>query len=159
MFLVLHTPASGAMKISALTRCLAKGVDVAVIVLLSVALPHPAGVLLGLLYTLAHDGLFQGQSPGKRLLHLKVESLKTGAVCSLRESVIRNAPIGVAVFFGIIPFWGWIILVLMGIPLMALEVYLMITLENGGRLGDVMADTRVVEAPRPPPQPPKAQAR
>lgn len=62
--------------------------------------------------------------------------------------MIRNAPIGVATFFGIIPFWGWIILVLLGIPLLALEVYLMVTLANGGRLGDVMADTHVVEAPR-----------
>ena len=58
-------------------------------------------------------------------------NLKTNEVCTLRESVIRNAPLGVAIFFGIIPFWGWIILVLLGIPLVALEIYLMMTLENG----------------------------
>lgn len=104
--------------------------------------------MLGFIYTLVHDGLHHGQSLGKWLFQLKVVHLKDNEVCTVRESVIRNAPLGVATFFGIIPFWGWIILVLLGIPLVALEVYLMMTLENGGRLGDVMADTRVVEAPR-----------
>lgn len=148
MFLVLERPATGVAKVSTLTRCIAKGVDLCVIVLLSIILPYPLGVLLGFIYTLIHDGIRRGQSLGKYLFQLKVINLKDNEPCSLRDSVIRNAPLGVATFFGIIPFWGWIILILLGLPLVALEVYLMMTLENGGRLGDVMADTKVSEAPR-----------
>lgn len=148
MFLVLESPTPGIAKVSTLVRCVAKGLDLCVIFFLSIVLPYPVGVLLGFMYTLIHDGLYKGQSLGKRVFHLRVMHLKTGEPCTLRESVIRNAPLGVATFFSIIPFWGWIILVLLGIPLVALEVYLMLTLANGGRLGDVMADTQVVETPR-----------
>ena len=147
MFLVLERPAAGVAKISTLTRCIAKGIDLGVIIMLSLILP-PAGAFLGFLYTLTHDGLYKGQSLGKYIFQLKVIHLKNDEPCTLRESMIRNATLGVATFFGIIPFWGWIILIVLGIPLVALEIYLMVTLENGGRLGDVMADTRVVEAPR-----------
>lgn len=134
-------------KVSALTRCVAKAIDLSVILLLSLAIPY-AGAILGFIYTLVHDGIFRGQSLGKRIFHLRTIDLRTGAPCGLRESVIRNSPFGIATFFGIIPFWGWIILVLLGIPLVLLELYLMMTLENGARLGDVMADTQVVEAIR-----------
>ena len=138
---------TGLPKISVLTRCFAKGIDLFVMLLLGVALPHPAGLFLGLIYTLVHDGLpqLQGRSLGKRVFGLKVVSVRTGESCSIRESALRNAPLGVAVFFGLIPFWGWVILVLLGIPLVLLEIYLMRKLENGSRLGDVMADTHVVE--------------
>ncbi|MBI3554638.1 MAG: RDD family protein [Deltaproteobacteria bacterium] len=150
MFLVLERPAAGVAKVSVLTRCIAKGIDLCVIILPAVILPYPVGVLLGFMYTLVHDGVHKGQSLGKWLFQLKVMNLKTDEPCTLRESVIRNAPLGVATFFAIIPLWGWVILILLGIPLVALEVYLMLTLANGGRLGDVMADTCVVEAPRAP---------
>lgn len=137
---------SEATKVSTLVRCLAKGIDLCVIFFFSIVLPYPLGVLLGFIYTLVHDGLFKGQSLGKKFFNLRVVHVKTNQPCSLRESVIRNTPLGVATFFGIIPFWGWIILILLGLPLVALEIYLMVTLENGGRLGDVMADTRVAVA-------------
>jgi hypothetical protein len=42
------------------------------------------------------------------------------------------------IFFGII-------LGLIGLPLMVMEVYLMISVETGHRLGDVMGDTEVIE--------------
>ena len=44
----------------------------------------------------------------------------------------------------IIPFWGWIIAIAIGIPLTLLEVYLLYKLDSGHRLGDVMADTTVI---------------
>lgn len=148
MFLVLQEQASPTDKVSTLTRCIAKGIDLCVIFFLSIVLPYPLGVLLGFIYTLIHDGIRDGQSLGKRLFHLKVIHLPEKNACTIRESAIRNAPLGVATLFGIIPFWGWIILILLGIPLVALEVYLMLTQSNGGRLGDVMGDTKVVEVPR-----------
>ena len=62
-----------------------------------------------------------------------------------RDSVYRNAPVGVATFFALIPVWGWLILCLIGVPLMLMEVYLMVSVETGHRLGDVMGDTEVIE--------------
>lgn len=154
MFFVLLNPArtdaDSSGKVSTLTRCIAKGIDLCVIFLFSVVLPYPVGVLLGFIYTIIHDGLFGGQSLGKRIFHLRAVQLADEQPCGLRESVIRNSPLGVAALFGIIPFWGWIILVILGIPLMALEIYLMITQPGGSRLGDVMADTKVIEVARSP---------
>lgn len=146
MFLVLSTGSAAGVAVT--TRCIAKAIDVGVIVVMSIVLPSPAGVFLGFLYMLVHDGLFRGQSPGKRICGLRVVHIKNDAPCTIRESAIRNAPLGVATFFAIIPFWGWIVAILLGIPLVALEMYLMLRLEGGGRLGDVMADTRVVEVER-----------
>ncbi len=106
----------------------------------------------------------QGQSVGKWLFRLRVvmtvsrnvgepgsgsmaegETLKAvREPASVRASVLRNAPVGVATFFAIIPLWGWIILGIVGVPLMIMEIYLMATVETGHRLGDVMGDTEVV---------------
>lgn len=150
MFALLQTQSSStrSTKVSTTTRCLAKSIDLAIVFFASVVLWYPIGVLLGLAYTLAQDGLRDGQSLGKRLFHLKAINVNTGKDCTLRESLIRNAPLGVAVFFGIIPFWGWIILVLLGFPLVGFEIYLMRSQPTGARLGDVMSDTHVVERPK-----------
>lgn len=115
---------------------------------MNVVLPHPVGVLLGLLYTLFQDALIKeaggGQSLGKKFLKLRVHCKEGPGPLSLRESAIRNSPLAVAQFFAIIPFWGWIILVLLGVPLVLMEIYLMKNKPNGERLGDVMAETEVL---------------
>ena len=135
----------------ALPRIFAKMVDLLVVFALGGILPYPLGPMAGFLYSLVADGLklgkVHGQSLGKKLFKLKVEEVHENEPrkpCSLRASCLRNAPVGVATFFGIIPFWGWIILGLLGIPLMAIEVYLMVRVDKGRRLGDVMGDTEVV---------------
>ncbi len=132
-------------KIAISLRVTAKAIDMFVIFVLSAILPYPLGVLLGFAYTLTADGIKEGQSLGKRLFKLKVVHSEDPSPCSLKESAIRNAPLGVATFFGIIPFWGWLLLVLIGIPLVALEIYLMLKSPLGARLGDMMADTKVIE--------------
>jgi hypothetical protein len=43
-----------------------------------------------------------------------------------------------------VPFWGWILCVLLSIPLSFLELYFLFKLDSAHRLGDVMADTTVV---------------
>ena len=140
----------GAVERSLLfSRCIAKSIDLFLIFLLSLILPHPAGVLLGLIYILVHDGLPGGQSIGKRLMRFKVLRYKedtkvTEGPCTYLRSAIRNAPLGVPTFFAIIPFWGWFLSIIMGIPMVFVEVYLMFRRENNQRLGDVMADTVVV---------------
>jgi hypothetical protein len=136
-------------KIRVLNRVVAKIVDLLIVILLAVVLPYPFGPLLGFAYSLLADGInygqFRGQSVGKKLFKLQVLHLPEKQPARLRDSVYRNAPVGVATFFAIIPVWGWLILGLVGLPLMAMEIYLMLRVASGHRLGDVMADTEVIE--------------
>lgn len=131
-------------------RWFAKSVDVFIVIALGVVLPRFIGPLLGFAYSLFADALPQGLtgnrgSFGKRLVGLGVVNRKERRPITLTESVIRNSPVGVATFFAIIPIVGWIILFVVGVPLLAMEVYLMLR-KDGLRLGDVMADTEVVQA-------------
>ena len=128
-------------------RVAAKLVDLFLVILVAAVLPRVLGPLLGFFYSVVADGFqfksFQGQSVGKKLFGLKVINRKTHQPASYRDSIIRNSPVGFSTFFAIIPIWGWIILFLVGLPLMVMEVYLIARVESGHRLGDVMADTEV----------------
>ena len=139
-------------------RVLAKFVDLFVVMLVSYAVIYPLGPLLGFLYSILADALpikgFEGQSLGKRAFKLRAVSTKPGvwksasdapARLTYRDSMFRNAPVGVATFFALIPVWGWAILLIIGFPMMIVEVYLLVRAPRGQRLGDVMADTEVVD--------------
>lgn len=156
------------MKARVLTRVMAKMVDIFLVLGLAALPLYPVGPLLGFVYSLVADGLnlfkTPGQSVGKKVFKLRVVMVVSRNVsepgsggiaeaetvvkerrpASIRASVLRNAPVGVATFFAIIPIWGWIILGIVGIPLMVMEVYLMATVGTGHRLGDVMGDTEVI---------------
>lgn len=127
-------------------RLFAKVIDLFIVFALGMLLPRFIGPLLGFAYSLLADALPTGKgdrrSIGKRAVNLAVIHRKENRPLSLADSVVRNSPIGIATFFAIIPIVGWMILFLVGIPLMAMEVYLILT-KNGLRLGDVMADTEV----------------
>lgn len=143
-------PASNsALKVSVMNRVIAKVIDLVFVVALAAILPYPLGPLLGFLYSLFADGLpvagFRGQSIGKKVMKLRVQNAVNRVPASLKESALRNAPVGVATFFAIIPVWGWLILGLIGVPLMIMEIYLMLSVDTGHRLGDVMGDTEVIE--------------
>jgi uncharacterized RDD family membrane protein YckC len=137
------------VRIRLIQRVVSKFIDLGLFFLLGILLPYPFGPLLGFLYSLLGDGIrykgFQGQSLGKKIIRLQVRRKSDGKPANFQDSALRNAPVGVATFFALLPFLGWIILVLVGVPLMVLEVYLMISDEKGRRLGDVMGDTEVVD--------------
>jgi uncharacterized RDD family membrane protein YckC len=138
-------------RVKVLSRVVAKMIDLFLVVFIAAipVLPYPLGPLFGFAYSLLGDGIqwkgFSGQSVGKKLLQLRVVRKGTQTPASWRDSALRNAPVGVATFFAIIPVWGWIILILIGLPLMIMEVYLMLTVGTGQRLGDVMGDTEVID--------------
>ncbi|MGK5081729.1 hypothetical protein WDW37_00365 [Bdellovibrionota bacterium FG-1] len=166
--LVVKSGNGALSRVSVFHRVLAKVVDLVLVFALAAILPYPLGPVAGFLYSLLADGLklgkTSGQSVGKKLFGLKVVQIvsenvndagsgsfaehesviKSRIPATFKASCLRNAPIGVATFFGIIPIWGWIILGIIGIPLMVIEVYLMMTVASGHRLGDVMGDTEVV---------------
>lgn len=137
------------IKVSVINRVVAKMIDILIVVAVAAILPYPLGPLLGFLYSLFGDGMsfgpFNGQSVGKKVMKLQVLNLIRKEPATYRDSALRNAPVGVATFFAIIPIWGWLILGLIGIPLMVMEIYLMLSVETGHRLGDVMGDTEVIE--------------
>src|SRR4051812_47912478 len=93
-----------------LNRVLAKAADMLVVVAFGALVPYPLGPFLGFLYSLLGDGIrfrrFTGQSVGKRIFKLQVWSTRRRASGNLRDSLIRNIPIGVATFFALIPIWG-----------------------------------------------------
>jgi len=147
-------------KVSVVHRVIAKAIDLLGVFFLAWVLFYPIGPLLGFLYSLFADGMnfgpFEGQSLGKKLMKLQVVHMgttsghRTGPItrANWKDSALRNTPVGVATFFAIIPIWGWLILALIGIPLMIMEIYLMVRVERGHRLGDVMGDTEVVDVGR-----------
>lgn len=144
------------MKASVPHRVFAKLIDLTLVWLFAWALPvpYPVGPLIGFLYSIGADSLKFGsprsQSVGKRIMKLQTVSTVrrsadgTRQPTNLKESIFRNGPVGVATFFALIPFWGWLIVILIGVPLMVMEVYLMLSVEGGHRLGDVMGDTEVI---------------
>lgn len=142
------TQSAPVSKVKVTTRVVAKMIDILLIMSLAPVF-WPVGPLLAFAYSMLCDGMsfgpFRGQSVGKKLMKLQVLNTQTRAPATFRESVLRNTPVGVATFFAIIPLWGWLILGLIGVPLMIMEIYLMVTVETGHRLGDVMGDTEVVE--------------
>lgn len=131
------------IKIARLSRLIAKGIDLLIVMVLVTVL-YPIGVILAFIYLACSDSMHYGQSLGKKFIGFSVISLIDGKPCSFKQSLIRNLPILIPLAFIIIPFWGWILAVLIGIPLISLELYLLFTLDSGHRLGDVMADTTVI---------------
>lgn len=134
---------NNAISKARLSRILAKGIDLFIVLILSV-LFYPVGLILSLIYLGVSDSLQEGQSVGKKLIGFSVISLEDGNPCSLKQSLIRNLPFLVPLFFCIIPLWGIAFAVLFGVPLIVLEFYLLFKLDSGHRLGDVMADTSVM---------------
>lgn len=125
------------------SRLLAKGIDLFAVSLLIILL-YPLGVILSVIYLCVCDSIQNGQSLGKRIIGLAVISLEDGRPCSVKQSLIRNLPFILPMFLLIIPIVGWVMFVLLILPIVILEIYLLSKLDSGHRLGDVMADTSVM---------------
>ena len=130
-------------RVTRLVRLIAKAIDLFIVLILSFFF-YPLGILLSIAYMGLADSLQNGQSVGKKFMGLAVISLEDGKSCSMRQSLIRNLPLLVPLAIGIIPFWGWFFTIGLGVPLLALEIYLIYHLDSGHRFGDVMADTTVM---------------
>ena len=126
-----------------MSRLIAKGIDLFIVLILSFFF-YPLGLMFSLGYMAISDALQGGQSVGKKFMGLSVVRPDGEQACSFRQSTIRNLPFLIPLFFGIIPLWGFLFFILLGAPLVALELYLLLTLDSGRRLGDVMADTFVI---------------
>jgi uncharacterized RDD family membrane protein YckC len=122
-----------------LLRVVSKGIDFIVILAAAEALPK-AGWLAGLTYLLISDGLINGQSLGKKLTGLRVETTE-GVPCTIKDSILRNSTLAVGLLLWKIPLVGWLLLA----AVMALEFIILIGSKENARLGDEIAKTSVVE--------------
>ncbi len=124
-------------------RLIAKAIDLG-LVTMGAVFYYPMGLILGMIYLSISDSLYEGQSIGKRFMGFCVVSLVDGSPCSTRQSIVRNLPFTVPLFFLVFPFWGWIFSAVFALPLAIMEVYFLFRLESVHRLGDIMADTTVI---------------
>jgi uncharacterized RDD family membrane protein YckC len=127
-------------KAGLLLRTVAKLVDFIVIAVAMKAVPE-VGYFAGLVYLLISDGLFDGRSLGKKLIQLRVISPETGTPANFRNSIVRNITFAFGLLLYKIPLLGWFFVLV----ILVLEFLLMLGNEDGMRLGDVLANTKVVE--------------
>jgi len=104
-----------------------------------------AGPLLAAAYLLVADGLMSGQSVGKKIFGVRTVVVPRRAPAGYVESVLRNSPFALVAVFYAVPFL-WPVLFLAGVPIVAYESWRMFTDRDGIRMGDVFADTQVVDA-------------
>lgn len=137
----------GDRRTSVFNRIMARSIDLLVavtILILGKALWWPLGVGLATAFCALSDGFGDGQSIGKRILGLRVEGFAGNQGCDPASSIVRNLPFALAVFLASTPLL-WLFFLLVALPLLALEGYLLFSVDSGVRLGDVLGNTQVVE--------------
>lgn len=119
------------------------GVYVVIWVVLKVWLnlgDYLTGLVAGL-YIVFRDGLFNGQSIGKKLMRQRVINVATGSSCSFTDSGKRNIILYIPSLFQFVHFLEGIL----GLVIVALELYFIFANEEGRRWGDQFADTKVLD--------------
>ena len=124
-------------------RGLARLADFAVAFALGQASPQ-LGPVLAAFYLLVADGLMQGQSFGKKVFGVRAVVVPRRAPAGWHESVLRNAPFALVAVFWSVPLL-WPVLFVAGVPIVAFEAYMIWSDRLGIRIGDIFADTQVVD--------------
>lgn len=120
----------------------------------AVGLVPVVGGIVGALYILLRDGFeydfMDGRSIGKKLMKLRPVRLDGGKM-DLSTSARRNWPVALgslaSVLF-ILPVIGWLLYIpvlILAIVLGIVEIYSVVTSQDGRRWGDKLANTKVVE--------------
>ncbi|MBI4684562.1 MAG: RDD family protein [Nitrospirae bacterium] len=123
-----------------LLRVVAKTIDFILVAAAAEIIPK-AGFFAGLTYLFISDGLFDGNSLGKKLTGLKVISTVSNNPCSIKESILRNFTLCTGMLLSKIPLIGWVLMVL----IMAFESIILLGSKERLRLGDELAKTAVIE--------------
>ena len=123
------------------TRAAAGFIDFLLIIGLA-RLPDVLGFLTAVGYLLLRDGLFKGQSAGKKLIGIQVALTDEGQAATYRESIIRNIPLTLAFMLFLIPYAGWILCPVA----LSVECLAAIGDDRGMRIGDMLARTWVIPA-------------
>lgn len=131
------------------TRAVAGFIDLLLVIGMA-RLPDVMGFLAVIGYILVRDGLFHGQSVGKKVIGLSVAQADgPGKAVSFRESIIRNVPLAVAYLLFLVPYAGW----MLGPLTLGVEALTAMGDERGMRIGDLLARTYTVQAEAAAPAP------
>ncbi len=125
-------------------RGLARLADLALAFVLAQTAPQ-VGPVLAAFYLLVADGLMHGQSVGKRIFGVRTVVVPRRAPAGYHESLLRNAPFALVAVFWAVPLL-WPMLIVAGLPIVGFEAYMIFTDRLGIRIGDIFADTQVVDA-------------
>ncbi|MCG6963533.1 MAG: RDD family protein [Acidobacteria bacterium] len=106
------------------------------------------GGLIGAAYMLVRDGLeidfMDRRSLGKKLVKLRPVRLD-GQPMDITASVKRNIPFAIGPLIMVIPVLGWVIGPVVALIIGIIEVILVVTDDEGRRMGDKFAETKVIE--------------
>lgn len=94
-------------------------------------------------YEITKNPDFKNRSIGKKIMGLEVVSME-GKDVNWEISIRRNLPLAVASICSIVPVIGWLIGMVVGVIIGIIEIVLVLTDNNGRRLGDRLANTQVV---------------
>ncbi len=125
-------------------RGLARLADFALAFVLARTAPQ-IGPILAAFYLLVADGLMHGQSVGKRIFGVRTVMVPRRRPAGYHESALRNAPFALVAVFWAVPLL-WPVLFVAGLPIVGFEAYMIFTDRLGIRIGDIFADTQVVDA-------------
>jgi len=137
-------------KAEAFPRILAFVID-ALISWIPVFIPF-IGAVFGSLYLLFKDSImyqitqndeWKNKSIGKKIMNLEILSLD-GKVVNMEISAKRNLPITIGNFIAVIPIIGWVIGPSIAFVLAVIELIVFLTNDEGQRLGDMWANTKVI---------------
>jgi uncharacterized RDD family membrane protein YckC len=131
-------------KASLFLRGGARLIDLTIAYLLYVS-TGPAGIVIALMYVLFADGMLQGQSLGKKAFGVKVVYLPTRQGARHRDSVLRNAPLGLVIILSMMPDLGLRAFVGGCLVVGGIEAFKCWKDPLGLRLGDLWANTQVTD--------------
>ncbi len=124
-------------------RLLARFADFTLAFVVGLTAPQ-VGPLLAALYLLVAAGLLHGQSIGKRVFGIRTVIVPHGEPARYHESMLRNAPFALVAVFYAVPIL-WPVFFVAGVPIVAFEAWMIWTDRHGVRIGDIFADTQVVD--------------
>jgi uncharacterized RDD family membrane protein YckC len=122
---------------------LARLADFTLAFVVGLAAPQ-VGPLLAAFYLLVADGLLHGQSIGKRIFGIRTVVVPRGDPAGYQESMLRNAPFALVAIFYAVPIL-WPVFFVAGVPIVGFEAWMIWTDRHGVRIGDIFADTQVVD--------------
>jgi len=138
-------PESPYPRCSRVLRTLARAADVGLAYGLALAAGR-AGLVVALLYLLLADGIFHGQSVGKRIFGVKAVFLPLRTGARFRDSTLRNAPLALVVVLRMMPEPLGLRAFLGGLAVIGgVEAWKCWRDPLGRRFGDVWAQTQVVD--------------
>lgn len=125
-------------------RIAARAVDTFIFILLARSITF-VGPLAALCYLLLGDALIDGASVGKKLFGLRAVKADDDSPVGIFDALLRNAPLGLAGLFVLIPVIGWFLFGTLGLLILGFETVMLWRDDQGVRAGDILAGTKVID--------------